>query len=138
MIEIATVGLTTIWFAGGALAALLANLLGAGFLVQGILFLAVSCILLFFTRPWALKHLNKKRTKTNYESEIGKVMKLTQTADNMNQTGKAIVDGQEWTVRSKNDSEVLEEGSLVRVVAISGVKLIVERYKEEHTNEQHR
>ena len=135
IIEIFTVGLTTIWFAGGSLAALLANVLGADIPIQIAVFLIVSCVLLIFTRPWAMKYLNKKRVKTNYESEIGKVIKLTQRVDNMNETGKSVVNGQEWTVRSKDDGEILEAGTLAKVVAISGVKLIVEKYKEELTNE---
>ena len=135
IIELFTVGLTTIWFAGGSLAALLANILGADIPIQVLVFLAVSCILLIFTRPWAARHLNKKRVKTNYESEIGKVIKLTERVDNINQTGKSVVNGQEWTVRSKDDGEILEEGTLAKVVAVSGVKLIVEKYKEELTNE---
>ena len=135
IIELFTVGLTTIWFAGGSLAALLANILGADIPIQVLVFLAVSCILLTFTRPWAVRHLNKKRVKTNYESEIGKVIKLTERVDNINQTGKSVVNGQEWTVRSKDDGEILEEGTLAKVVAVSGVKLIVEKYKEELTNE---
>lgn len=135
IIELFTVGLTTIWFAGGSLAALLANILGADIPIQVLVFLAVSCILLIFTRPWAVRHLNKNRVKTNYESEIGKVIKLTERVDNINQTGKSVVNGQEWTVRSKDDGEILEEGTLAKVVAVSGVKLIVEKYKEELTNE---
>ena len=135
IIELFPVGLTTIWFAGGSLAALLANILGADIPIQVLVFLAVSCILLIFTRPWAVRHLNKKRVKTNYESEIGKVIKLTERVDNINQTGKSVVNGQEWTVRSKDDGEILEEETLAKVVAVSGVKLIVEKYKEELTNE---
>ena len=128
VIEILTVGLTTIWFAGGSLAAMLAALLGAGAPVQILVFLAVSCVLLIFTRPWAVKHLNRKRVKTNYESEIGKVIKLTETVNNLDQTGKSTVNGQEWTVRSRDDREILEAGSLAKVIAVSGVKLIVEKF----------
>ena len=125
VIEIITVGLTTIWFAAGALAALAANVLGANLIIQIIIFLAVSVVLLIFTRPWAEKHLNRKRVRTNYEREIGKVIRITEKVDNLNQTGKSVVDGQEWTVRSKNDSEIFEAGALARVAAVSGVKLIV-------------
>ena len=131
VIELFTVGLTTIWFAVGALAAFLADCLGAGLPVQIIVFLAVSCILLIFTRPWAAKHVNHRRVRTNYESEIGKIILITEKVDNLNQTGKSTVDGQEWTVRSKNDSDVLEPGTKAKVVDISGVKLIVEKYKED-------
>lgn len=131
VIELITVGLTTIWFAGGALAAILADILGAGVLAQILIFLAVSCILLFFTRPWAIKHLNQKRVRTNYEGEIGKIIKLTEKVDNRNQTGKSVIDGREWTVRSRDGREILEAGSLAKVLAVSGVKLIVEKYEEE-------
>ena len=131
VIEIITVGLTTIWFAAGAQAALAANVLGADLIIQIIIFLAVSIVLLIFTRPWAEKHLNRKRVRTNYEREIGKVIRITEKVDNLNQTGKSVVDGQEWTVRSKNDSEIFEAGALARVAAVSGVKLIVEKCEEE-------
>lgn len=131
VIELFTVGLTTIWFALGSLAAFLADHLGAGLPVQIIVFLAVSCILLIFTRPWALKHVNHKRVRTNYESEIGKIILITEKVDNLNQTGKSTVDGQEWTVRAKNDTEILEPGTKAKVTGISGVKLIVEKYEED-------
>ncbi len=135
IVEICTVNLTTIWFAGGSLAALLVNVLGANIYIQILVFLAVSCILLICTRPWAVKYLNGKRLKTNYESEIGRIIKLTQRVDNINETGKSIVNGQEWTVRSSDDKTVLEEGKLAKVVAVSGVKLIVEEYKEGMEND---
>ena len=131
VIEIITVGLTTIWFAAGALAALAANVLGANLIIQIIIFLAVSVVLLIFTRPGAEKHLNRKRVRTNYEREIGKVIRITEKVDNLDQTGKSVVDGQEWTVRSRNDSDIFEAGALARVVAVSGVKLIVEKCEEE-------
>lgn len=131
IIELLTVGLTTIWFAVGSLAALAANELGAGLIIQLIVFLIVSCLLLVFTRPWALKHINRKRIRTNYEKEIGKVILLTERVDNLKETGKSIVDGQEWTVRSKNDEETFEAGEKVVVSSVSGVKLIVEKCKED-------
>ena len=131
IIEALTVGLVTIWFAGGALAAIAVNSLGMGIAGQCIVFLVVSCILLLFTRPWAQKYVNKNRIKTNYERELGKVIKITERVDNLAQTGKSMVDGQEWTVRTENNKEILEIGELAKVVAVSGVKLIVEKYEEE-------
>lgn len=131
LIEIFTVGLTTIWFAIGALAAAGVNTLGADLIIQIIVFLAVSVILMIFTRPWAARHLNQNRLKTNYESKIGEIIKITERVDNLKQTGKSIVDGQEWTVRSQNNNEILEKDELAKVLAVSGVKLIVEKYEEE-------
>lgn len=131
IIELFTVGLTTIWFALGSLAALLVNVLGGGLALQIIVFLIVSIVLLVITRPWALKYVNKKRIRTNYESELGKIILITERVDNMKQTGKSIVNGQEWTVRSKDNRDILETGDKAKVVDVSGVKLIVEKYKED-------
>ena len=128
IIEIFTVGLTTIWFAIGALAAAGVNTLGANLIIQIIVFFAVSIVLMIFTRPWAAKHLNQKRLKTNYESKIGEVIKITERVDNLRQTGRSIVDGQEWTVRSQDNNVTLEKDELAKVIAVSGVKLIVEKY----------
>lgn len=131
IIEVFTVGLTTIWFAIGALAAAGSNTLGANLTIQIIVFLAVSIVLMIFTRPWAAKHLNKNRLKTNYESKIGEVIKITERVDNLRQTGRSIVDGQEWTVRSQDNNVILEKDELAKVISVSGVKLIVEKYKGE-------
>ncbi len=131
LIEILTLGLTTIWFAGGALIAFLASCIGVNLFVQIVLFVIVSLAMLFFTRPVAVKYLNKKRVKTNYEGLIGKVVKITQRVDNYNQTGAAMVNGTEWTVRSESDDVIIEPGTKVKIVNISGVKLIVTEYREE-------
>lgn len=130
VIEIITVGLTSIWLAGGALAALLLYALGADIIWQIVAFIVVTCILLVFTRPLAVKYMNSNRTKTNYEGVIGKVIRISETVDNMEQTGKASVNGQEWTIRSEDDT-ILEAGSIAKVVNISGVKLIVKKYEED-------
>lgn len=131
VIELITVGLTTIWFAIGSLAAMAVNTLGGNLNVQIIVFFAVSVVLMIFTRPWAARHLNRNRLKTNYESKIGEIIRITERVDNLKQTGKSIVDGQEWTVRSQNNNEILEAGDLAKIISISGVKLIVEKYKED-------
>lgn len=131
IIEILTMGLTTIWFAGGALAAALASMAGFSLIPQIILFLAVSIVLLIFTRPLAVRYLNGHRSKTNYEGLIGKTIKITETVDNFNQTGKAMVNDQEWTVRAKEDGELFVPGEKATVADIAGVKLIVKKYHQE-------
>ena len=70
VIEIATMGLTTIWFAGGALVAAILAMLSVPFSVQVVSFILVSFILLLFTRPIAVKYFNKDRARTNVESLI--------------------------------------------------------------------
>lgn len=131
IIEIITVGLTSIWAAGGALAALILNVVGVPFFGQVIAFFAVTIVLLCFTRPFAMRVINTRREKTNYEGIIGKTIRITEKVDNIAQTGTAVVNGQEWTVRAQQDDEVLDVGAIAKVVNISGVKLIVKRYEEE-------
>lgn len=131
VIEICTLGLTTIWFAGGALVATIASLFGLNFWIQVVLFIVTSSLLLIFTRPWAMKYLNGHWTKTNYEGLIGKVIKITETVDNFNQSGAAIVNGQEWTVRTQEEGVILQPGEKAQIVNIHGVKLIVKKYLEE-------
>ena len=121
IIEIITVGLTSIWAAGGALAALILNILGLSLVWQIVAFFVVTFVLLIFTRPFAVRFIKTQREKTNYEGII----------DNMRQTGMAVVNGQEWTVRAQEDQEILEPETLAKVVNISGVKLIVKKYEEE-------
>lgn len=125
-IELATLGLTTIWFAGGALAAFLVSLLAVDLTVQVALFCAVSILLLIFTRPFAVKYVNKSRVKTNVDSLIGKTAVVTEEINNLAGQGQARVSGQIWTARAKDENERIPEGVRVRILEISGVKLIVE------------
>lgn len=125
VIEAVTVGLATIWFAAGALAAIIASALGIGFLGQMMLFLAVSFLLLFFTRPIAVKYISPHKVRTNYEDLIDRTVKITERVDNTEGTGKAVLNGQEWTVRMYQDTLFLEEGDLAKVAAVEGVKLIL-------------
>ena len=131
IIELITVGLTSIWAAGGALAALILNILGLSLVWQIVAFFVVTFVLLIFTRPFAVRFINTQREKTNYEGIIGKTIRIAERVDNMRQTGMAVVNGQEWTVRAQEDQEILEPETLAKVVNISGVKLIVKKYEEE-------
>lgn len=131
VIEIATVGLTTIWMAGGALGALILDLAGLNLWWQIGAFLVVSFTMLVFTRPFVVKYINSHHEKTNYEGIIGKVVRITEKVDNLQQTGTAVVNGLEWTTRAERDDVILNPGNLAKVVNISGVKLIVKKYEEE-------
>lgn len=125
IVEMATVSLVSIWFAGGALIACLLDIAGIHVVIQVIVFLVISLILLLVTRPLANRWLNRSRIKTNYEGIIGKVVRVTERIDNIQGTGTALVNGQEWTARSEYDGVIVEKGQLAQVVNISGVKLIV-------------
>ena len=88
VIEAATLGLATIWFAGGALVALIAAMCGAGIVIQIVLFLVVSLVLLFFTRPFAVRFLNKDTLKTNVDRVVGMEGVVTEEISNLAGTGK--------------------------------------------------
>lgn len=131
VIEIITLGLTTIWFAGGALVAFLLSLVSGSFILELVVFLVVSFVLLFFTRPIAQKYFNKQRVKTNYESLVGRDGKVIERIDNFNNTGQVVVGGQEWTARALDSQDLIELGERVVIREVSGVKLIVEVEEEE-------
>lgn len=124
-VEIITVGLTTIWFAGGAIAALLCDAAGLGIGWQFAAFAVVSFLLLFFTRPWALKYLKPHLVRTNYEGNIGENVCITETVDNIKGTGTAVLKGQEWTARAYEEGKIFEAGTIVKVKEIRGVTLYV-------------
>lgn len=129
-IEIATMALTTIWFAGGAFTAFLLALLGVSVEVQLVVFVIVSFLLLFLTRPFAKKYINKNVIKTNADSLIGKQARITAAVDNQKGTGTAVVNGQEWTARAFHDTDLIAAGTMVEIKRIDGVKLMVEEKKE--------
>ena len=126
VIELLTMGLTTIWFAGGALVATVASLFGAPLAVQVILFLAASGLLLYFTRPLAVKYFNKDRVRTNAESLVGRQAIVISEIDNLQGIGQVNVGGMEWSARTRVDGVKLPVGTVTTILAINGVKLIVE------------
>ena len=127
--EAVTLGLVSIWFAGGALAALLIDKLHGGVYLQMIVCLVVSLVLMYFTRPLAVKYFNKERQTTNASSLIGKQAVVTGRIHNLEGIGKVIVSGQEWSAKSLVENQIFEEGEIVKIVKIKGVKLIVEADK---------
>lgn len=125
VVEVVSLGLTSIWFAGGALAAAVVAAVGAPLWLQILLFVAVTLLLLVFTRPIAVKYFNKERVRTNVESLIGRQAIVISEIDNMQGIGQVTVGGQEWSARSYEEGKQIPVGAVVRVAAVSGVKLIV-------------
>ena len=123
--ELITVGLTSIWFAGGALVALVLSALGLDLIWQIAVFVVVSVILLVFTRPWAMKYIKPRLVKTNYETAIEKKVCLTERVDNIKGTGTAVLNGQEWTARAYEEGKTFEAGEIVIVKEIRGVTMYV-------------
>ena len=124
IVEAATVNMVSLWFLGGALAALAAQLLGGPVWLQVVLFFVVSGALLLALRPFVKKYVNPRHIATNADMVIGREAYITETVDNLRGTGALKLDGREWSVRSETE-EVLAEGTLVKVVKIEGVKLFV-------------
>lgn len=130
-IELATMALTTIWFAGGAFVSFVLAMAGASEEMQLLVFVIVSFVLLFFTRPLVSRYVNRNTTKTNAEALIGKHARITVAVDNNQAMGAAVVNGQEWTARAADDSKIYKEGAMVMITDIKGVKLIVKEIQEE-------
>lgn len=129
-IEAATMALTTIWFAGGAVFAFFAAVLGFSIQTQLVVFLIVSFILLLFTRPLAMRFVNRETVKTNVDWLIGRRAKVITKIDNNEPSGATVVDGQEWTARSMDDAVTIPVGTHVVIKEVRGVKLIVEMIPE--------
>ena len=130
-VELMTVTLTSIWFAAGGLIALFVAMAGGGFAFQIIAFFVGSFGMFFATKPWADKVINAKKTSTNADRAVGEEGRVVERISNLDQTGRVVIHGQDWMARTENDKETIEQGELVRVLRITGVKVIVERVKED-------
>ena len=135
VIEAATLGLATIWFAGGALVALIAAMCGAGLGIQVASFLVVSLVLLIFTRPFAVRFLSKDTLKTNVDRVIGMEGVVTEEISNLAGTGKVSLGGNIWTARTENEGGTIPVDAVVAVLRVEGVKLIVKVKEKEGGNE---
>lgn len=126
IIEASTMGLTTIWFAIGALAAWLVHLTGLSIEIQIVVFLMVSILCLVLTRPIAVQKLKIGRTRTNADSLIGEYVKVESTINNINNEGTVKARGQIWSARAVDDNTI-EKDEMVVIKEIVGVKLMVKR-----------
>lgn len=123
-VEASTVALVSLWFAAGALAALLAAALGGSILLQCVLFFAVSVVLLALARPILRRYVTPKITKTNVESVVGSVGLVTEAIDNLAPAGQVKLGGMVWTARSVS-GDIIPVGTQIRVERIEGVKVLV-------------
>ena len=125
IVEGAVPGLVSIWFALGALAALISALLHAPLWLQVLWFLVVSVAALYFTRPLVKKYVNSKTQPTNADMLIGKECVVTEDIDNIRGVGAVTVGGKVWSARTVSDDDKAAAGEIMKVVRIEGVKLIV-------------
>ena len=122
--EAVTVGLVGIWFAGGALVAVILSLFEVSPLMQVIVFFAVSIFLLVFTRKIFVEKLNTGKENTNVDALIGETGQVTITINPM-EVGQVKLKGQVWSALADDSLLTIEEGTYVTIKAIEGVKLIV-------------
>lgn len=127
--EAATVGLVCIWFAGGALVALIAAGVNAPLWMQIGLFLVVSGVLLALLRPMLKKLSRPQGNATNADRHLGRTALVTEEINNLSETGAVKLDGVVWTARTEEDT-VIPVGTPITVLRIEGVKMIVTPRKE--------
>lgn len=130
VVEAVTVQLVTIWFAAGAVGALLAANFGLGLGAQLTIFVILSIALLLPLRPLMRNVLHTGRSKTNADRILDQTAVVVQTINNREESGQIRLMGQVWTARSLQEDDCIPEGETVVVRSISGVKAMVERRRE--------
>ena len=123
LIEVFTLGLTTVWFAIAALIMVFLSLLQISLSVQILIFLGISALLLIFTRPLAVKKFKMGREKTNADSLVGKHALVIKGISEF-EKGEVKINGQIWSARAENNAEIAA-GAKCEVLRIEGVRLIV-------------
>lgn len=132
LIEANTVALVSVWFAAGALAALVTSLLGGALWLQMVLFFVVAAGLLACLRPLTRKYLKPKLTKTNVDAVVDSQGYVTTQVDNLSGQGQVKLGAMEWTARS-SDGSIIPQGTLVKVDRVEGVKVFVTPVKVTET-----
>lgn len=125
-VEAFTQDLSAIWFAVGGVAALIAASLSLEVPAQLVIFVLFSAALLALVRPFCRKFLKTKNEPTNADRIIGETAIVTEVIDNVHETGAVKILGTIWSARSVDDA-VIPEGVAVKVVAIRGVKAMVQK-----------
>ena len=136
VVESMTASLTSIWFAGGALAALVAQVCGAPLRPQLAVLVIVSYILFIMVRPFTARYLHRKKTDTNVDSFAGRKAVVKGRIDNEAGTGTAILAGETWLARAAVEGETFEPNTVVVITSVSGAKLMVKAAQPEHRVEQ--
>lgn len=131
-VEAFTVSMVSVWFAFGAVGAMIASLLGAELWLQVAVFVAVSAVTLALLRPLSKKYLKPRIQATNVDALVGMIGTAEEAVDGM--CGRVKLGDVTWSARSA-DGQTIPAGSYVRVESVQGNKLYVEPVKETvHTN----
>lgn len=133
VVEALTVSLVSIWFAAGAVAALIVSGFTSSWLVQFAVFAVVSAVALAATRPLVKKRMTARRVPTNADINVGrKAQVLVEVTPDV--TGRVRLDGVDWNARCATPGDTLTPGSLCRVTEIHSTLLIVEPVLTESRN----
>lgn len=125
--EASTFALVAVWFIPSALISLLLSIFKLPLWLQATVFLASSVLLIIFLKPFVKKVLKVNYSPTNADTVIGKTGTVIEKIDNVAATGAVKIDGKVWTARSERDNITIDEGTLVKAMAIEGVKLICKK-----------
>lgn len=123
IIEAITVGIVSIWFALGAVAAMLASLVIGDLFIQVLVFAVVSAFLLVKTRKIAVEKLKIGQHKTNIDELIGEECAVV-TAIEAHETGEVKLNGKIWRAVSESH-QAYKVGDLANVMRIEGVTIII-------------
>ncbi|WNB86823.1 NfeD family protein [Cellulomonas sp. ATA003] len=125
-IEVVTLDLVLLMFAGGAVAAGIANALGAPFPVQIVVFAVVSVLLLVSIRPWLLRHLRDRvpLVETNAAAQVGRLALVVEDVDVHG--GRVKLSGEVWSARTAHEGMLMPTGAEVRVMRIDGATAVVD------------
>jgi len=125
ILETLSMQLFSVWFAVGALAGVLASLLGWDVWLQIVIFVVVTGVSLAATRPLVRRLQAKKPVATGADRYVGQDAVVIEAIDNTRGTGLIKVLGMTWSARTR-DGSTIPEGAQVRTVAIQGSKMFVE------------
>lgn len=125
ILEMATTGFLVFWFGIGAVATMGISFLTDNMLIQTFTFVSVSIILILLTRKLTDK-INSKEVPTNVYTILGKKATVSQTIDISKSQGQIKIDGDLWSAKPDED-EIIEEGSVVEILRIDGVKAVVKK-----------
>lgn len=123
-IEASTITMISLWFAAGALVALIASMLGAEVWLQAVLFVVVSALLLLLLRPLVKKYFTPRLTRTNVDAVAGTEGIVTEEINNLLAEGQVKLNGLEWSARSASGA-VIAVGTQIKVDRVEGVKVFV-------------
>lgn len=124
LIDIITSAFIFVWFTIGAIAAIIAKILGCSFIVQAIIFIAVSAILMAVGYPIAKRSIKMsvKPTPTREQTYLGKEIIVD---EDIVSSGSVKIDGVYWA--AKNEGEMIKKGDKAKIISVEGNKIIIKK-----------